>query len=312
MNTKAIAKRQDNAVAAPQQQRHVTIKDLLLSPAGLAKIREYAIASVDPEQLARLGLFMSSRNETLGKCDPMSILAALTDCARLGLEPGGRAGGAYLVPYWNKKKGCFEAQMQTDYRGEITLLRRGRVITDVRAHIVYANEKFVEIGGLRPDLQHEKRALDENRGELVGCYGVVYYAEATGIQPKWLVLTKKDVERRRDKSQSWQKHVEKGYQTPWVNDQEAMWLKTAIRAIAAKEPIDVVGREYARWTAIEDARDAGEEPEIPVDEAAEIEPPKSITATLEEEMETELAAAKVVDELPIAHPDAEPSDEDLH
>lgn len=311
MNTKAIAKRQDNAVAAPQVQRHVEMKDILLSPAGQAKLAEYAQANVDPKQLARLALFMATKNETLGKCSPMSVLAALTDCARLGLEPGGRAGGAYLVPYWNAKKGGYEAQMQTDYRGEIQLLRRGRIIADVRAHLVYANEKFEEIGGLRPNLIHEKRALDPNRGGLVGCYGVIYYAASTGIEPKWLVLTKADVERRREKSQSWQSHVKKGYQTPWVTDEEAMWLKTAIRAIAAKEPVDVVGREYARWATIEDARDMGDAVALPADDQDEPVPPKAATEELEEELVREMEIDRAVAELPAAHPEAEPNFDDL-
>ena len=55
-----------------------------------------------------------SRTPRLLKSDPLSIVAAVAAGAQLGLEPCG-AGGIHLVPFWNSKRGRYEAQPITDY-----------------------------------------------------------------------------------------------------------------------------------------------------------------------------------------------------
>lgn len=298
MNEKAIAKRTPNQALAPQQQAFVTVKQMLDSPMAQQKIREYA-RNVDPMQLVRVGKFMCARNETLGRCTGMSLLNALVECARLGLEPGGRAGGAYLVPYKRSFKRpdgtweeVYEANMQTDYRGEIALLRRGKLIEDIWPRIVYANEEFREEAGTNPVLVHVPRKLDvQNRGEPIGAYAVIAFK--SGLK-KWFIIPKADIEsQHRDRSQSYKQAAKSTYKksSPWIDDEEAMWLKTAIRVAASKEPVDVVGRDYATWAEIEAARDRGEQPDtsLLLDETAEPTMPKSKVEDLADELAKDAA-----------------------
>jgi len=299
--TKAMAKREKTTALAPQQARHFTLKDLLQGPVAQQKLKEMA-RGVDPAILVRVGIFMASKNELLGKCDPMSVLGALLDCARVGLEPGGRAGGAYLVPYWNKNLKCYQAQMQTDYRGEIELIKRGGEVADVWARMVYANEVFEDEGGDSPRLKHIAKKLDPNRGEAIGAYAVVTFRDG---RKKWHVLSREEIEtQHRSRSQSFRTAQEKGWSSsPWISDEEAMWLKTAIRVACSKEPVSVVGKDYAKWTSIEASRDRGEEPEVAVDDTEEVEAPKSAVAQLEDELAAEGEADRAMER--------EPTDEEL-
>src|SRR6267142_2848194 len=74
-----------------------------------------------PERMIQVALFARSRSHDLLDCTPESLLRAILECCEMGLEPTGASGGAWLVPFRNKKTGKREAICIPDYRGYVRL-----------------------------------------------------------------------------------------------------------------------------------------------------------------------------------------------
>ena len=55
--------------------------------------------------LLKIALVAVSKNELLMKCSQTSILQSVMTAAQLGLDCGGALGSAYLVPFYDNKKG---------------------------------------------------------------------------------------------------------------------------------------------------------------------------------------------------------------
>src|SRR5712664_3745241 len=72
------------------------IRDFLL--ANKTRIAETAAKHLNPDRLARIAAMTVNKSAVLGKCTPISILAAVMEAGRMGLEIGGALGHAYLVP----------------------------------------------------------------------------------------------------------------------------------------------------------------------------------------------------------------------
>lgn len=202
--------------------------------AAQADIAKVIPKHLTPERMMRLALSALSRNHLLMKCTPHSVLRSVMDCAKLGLEPTGAIGGAHLVAFWNKKLGAHEAQMITDYRGEMALARRSGEISTIAAHVVYSNDIFDLAYGDDERLVH-KPLLEGDRGKAVGVYAIAKLRDG-GIQR--IYLTRSDVHRYRDKSMA----KDNG---PWVTDELAMWRKTAIRRLCNMLPRAIEHTEHA-------------------------------------------------------------------
>lgn len=81
----------------------------------------------DPARAQRFVAAITSAvaiNPTLQTCDPSTILSAALLGESLNLSPSPQLGQYYLVPYWNKKKGCNDAQFQLGYKGYVQLALR--------------------------------------------------------------------------------------------------------------------------------------------------------------------------------------------
>ena len=183
------------------------------------------------ERLARVALSACSRSEDLLKCSAASILRAVMDAARLGLEPSGSIGGAHLVAHWNSKIQAHEAVLLTDYRGEMELARRSGLISSITCHVVHEHDHFDMVLGDEERLQHRPN-LSSARGPAVGVYAIAHLKDGTKQRA---FLSEEEVEHYRAKSRS----KDKG---PWYTDTLAMWKKTAIRRLCNMLPRSV---EYA-------------------------------------------------------------------
>src|SRR5204862_7934175 len=81
--------------------------------------------------------------------------------------------------------------------------------------------------GLDRTIEHEPYMGDDDPGALKATYAV---AKLKSGETAWVVLSRRDVERHRDASQSF-KFDEKG-NSPWKKHEAAMWRKTAIHELA--------------------------------------------------------------------------------
>ena len=177
-------------------------------------------------RIVRAALAAIQTAPKLLECDPVSIVRAILQSARLGLEPdGGPLGQGYLIPYGKDNPVC---QFIPGYRGLIKMARNSGEVADVWAEVVYSKDEFSYDLGLNPDITH-KRCEDSDPGELTHCYAVCRFRDG---EKKFVVLPKREVDQIRASSKS----PNKG---PWVDWPGEMWKKTAIRRLAKYLPLSV-------------------------------------------------------------------------
>jgi recombination protein RecT len=220
---------------------------------------------VKPETWVRLAQGALRRNPTLEQAaaaNPGSLLAALLDAARLGLEPGTEQ--YYLVPY--KDRGRPIVQGIPGYQGEIELMYRAGAVAAVVVELVRANDQFTYRPGVDERPVHEVDWFGD-RGSLVGVYA--YATMDNGATSKVVVMSKAEVYEARKKSASYRSKPES---SPWTTDEPAMWLKTAAHRLRKWVPTSAeYRRELARASAeaqrvTEDRPSADGEP-LPLDDA---------------------------------------------
>lgn len=220
--TTAVAKRADTNPAKSLQ--------------GLLESRREAIAAVlpkhlDADRLLKIALVAVSKNELLMKCSQTSILQSVMTAAQLGLDCGGALGSAYLVPFFQTQKGCYECQLVIGFRGLIDLARRSGQIVSIEARIVYQNDNFdldYSIDGAK--LVH-KPCLDGEPGPMRLVYAVGTLKDG-GHQ--FELMTKAQIEKIRMISQTGKKN-----QGPWRDHYDEMARKTVVKRLAKYLPISV-------------------------------------------------------------------------
>lgn len=173
---------------------------------------------IDPDRFTRVVLTQIRKTPKLSACEWPSLAAAVMQLAQVGLEPDGR--NAHLVPYGR------ECTPIIDYRGYMELARRSGQVADIYAEVVRDHDVFRQTLGLHRDLVHEP--ADGDRGDIVAVYAVVRFVNG-GFS--FVVLDRTQIDARRGRSKT-----ATASHSPWKTDEEAMVLKTAIRALAKYLP----------------------------------------------------------------------------
>ncbi len=173
----------------------------------------------NPERIARIALTELRRVEHLAECTQASFGGALMTCSALGLEPGGVAGEAYLLPFWNKKIRAYEVQLVIGYQGMIKLFWQHPAAAGLTARTVHENDEFEYEDGLDPILRHKPARTD--RGRPTDYYAVARMANGGSA---FVVMSVEDIEAIRKRS----KARDAG---PWATDYDAMARKTVIRQL---------------------------------------------------------------------------------
>lgn len=201
------------------QEAFLTVRDLLNKMAP--ELQTALPKHMRSERLIRVALTALRRTPKLLECSQQSLLGSLMVCAQLGLEPDGVLGGAYLVPFNNRKTNTVECQAIIGYRGMIDLSRRTGELSSINAYVVHARDKFKYRLGLDPMIDHEPVMDDEDPGEAKYVYAVAKLKDG-GTQ--FVVMTRSEVMAIKARSRA----SDSG---PWVTDPEEMWKKTAIRRL---------------------------------------------------------------------------------
>ncbi|QJC52751.1 recombination protein RecT [Paenibacillus albicereus] len=229
--------------AAGGAKKGPTIGDLFeqMKPAIAQAIPQH----MTPERLLRIATTSIRTNPKLKVCTPESLLGAVMQCAQLGLEPS-VLGHAYLVPYTNRKKDpntgkviatVEEAQFQIGYKGLLELARRTGQISSIVAHEVYENDLFEYEYGTGEKLRHVP--ADGERGTVTKYYA---YAKFKDGGYSFLVMSKKDIEKHRDK-------FSKAKYGPWVDHFDEMAKKTVLKGLMKYMPISV---EFAKAVSMDE------------------------------------------------------------
>ena len=213
------------------------------------------------ERFVRICLTAVRKDPKLMQCTQQSFAAALMICAQLDLEPNTPQGLAYLIPYRNNKSGVIEAQFQIGYKGLLQLAYRSGMVQSFNADVVYRAE--VEAGlfeyhkGICPSIRHDSDLLNAElrKGEIVAAYAA---CTLIGGQPLLRVIDRQDVVNAKKASAS-----ARYSSSPWVTHEASMWMKTAIKRLAAWMPQTEM---LALAVDSDDRSERGETVENPTDE----------------------------------------------
>lgn len=163
----------------------------------------------------RLALVEFRRTPALQNCAPASVVAAVLDCARLGLKPG-PLGHVYFVPYRT------DCTLIIGYRGLIKLALRSGDITAVEAHPVFETERFdVELGS-EPKITHvPDYSVPRSPQNVRLVYAIAHKADGRSL---FDVMTRGEIEAIRNRS--------KARGGPWATDWIEMARKTVVKRAA--------------------------------------------------------------------------------
>lgn len=190
---------------------------------------------IKPDTWVRLAVGALRRDPNLAnaaKANPGSLMVALLEAARKGLEPG--TPEYYLTP--RKTKNGPEVLGITGYQGEIEMIYRAGAVSSVIVEVVREHDKFSYAPGRDERPIHEIDWDLDDRGELRLAYA--YAIMRDGATSKVVVLNKSHIAAAKASSQG----ADSSY-SPWVRHEEAMWLKTAAHRLAKWVPTSA---EYRR------------------------------------------------------------------
>lgn len=219
---------------------------------------------MNADRLLRIVMTSVQRTPKLLDCTKESLCGAVIQSAQLGLECDNVLGHAYLVPFWNKKKGVLEVQFIPGYKGLIDLARRSGQVSTIYAHVVRDGDMFEYEFGLDATLRH-KPAFAGAGGGVTHAYAVCKLKDG-GEQ--FDVMPRYEVEAIRARSQS----KDSG---PWVTDYDEMAKKTILRRLCKLLPCSV---EMARAVALDERADIG----LPQDLGALIDVDEPQTSPMDE------------------------------
>lgn len=214
---------------------------------------EYAAlvpSHVNADQWIRLAVGAIRGNpdlEAAAKTDVGVFLRELKTAARLGLEPGTEQ--FYLTPRKSKAhRGQKIIKGIVGYQGIVELIYRAGAVSSVVVETVRQNDTFRYVIGRDERPVHELDWFADDRGPLVGVYA--YAVMKDGATSKVVVLNRKQVMEAKAKSDGRNSEF-----SPWNTNEEAMWLKTAVRRLAKWVPTSA---EYMREQLRAQAEVAGE------------------------------------------------------
>lgn len=199
---------------APPSTQKMSFIETLQSPSLIAQLKAaLPRAGVTPERLARLAITQIRTVKGLAQCNQQSFLGAVMQCAQLGLEPGS-LGQCWIIPY----KG--EATFILGYRGMCQLGYRSSLIKAITARAVFEGDLFDFDFG--EDRITHKTCGEIDPAKLTHAWAAVHTTNGGRI---WDVMTRKEIDRIRDGSASYQSQKN----SPWKTDYAEMAKKTALR-----------------------------------------------------------------------------------
>lgn len=182
---------------------------------------------VTPERMSRIALNVIRSNPKLLECNINSLMGAVMEASKLGLEPG-LMGQCYLIPFKNNKTNQMEAQFIVGYRGLIDLVRRSNHLSTIEAREVHEHDEFDFEYGLDDKLYHKPKLND--RGKVIA-----YYAKARMKDGgySFQVMSVEEMIKFRDK------HAKAKNFGPWKDEFDAMAKKTVLRQLIKYLPISI-------------------------------------------------------------------------
>lgn len=185
---------------------------------------------ISPDRIITIALTSIRNNPKLAQCEPASFLGSLMEAAQLGLEPNTALGEGYIIPYYIKERGQFEASFQMGYQGLLSLAYRTNKYARIYAHEVYANDEFEYELGLNKRLEHIPADIPE--GEPIRYYACYHLTNGGHDFFTW----------SRERIDLHAKQFSQGqdnYSSPWNRNFDAMAMKTMLKKVLQYAPKSV-------------------------------------------------------------------------
>lgn len=202
-----------------QKNKNEQIRDLVKSyqPA----MEKLLGKSLSAERMTQIALINIGKIPKLAECSPASLMGAILESTRLGLEPGAGAGHTWLIPFYNKRKERMEVQLIPDYRAIVKRLKTHAGAAVVFAEAVYQNDQF-EHGAGPEGLFLNWRPADGDRGPIVKYFACAWAKDKTLLGVN--VMTIEEIK-------AIQKRSKAGSSGPWISDPVWMAKKTVVRPL---------------------------------------------------------------------------------
>jgi recombination protein RecT len=190
--------------------------------------------------VATLSLLVKQQPK-LALCTTESLLASMMACVHLDIMPNTPAGLAYLIPYSDK------AQFQMGYKGLCELAYRSGEVKAISAELVFPSDKFEITMGTDRAITHKPDLLIDRTIAKDALY-VYATAKMKGGSTTFAILNRKDIEKVRKSVKA------RSTDTPWVQWEEEMWKKTAVKKLTKLLPMSsrdnrlVQAVEYDSWS----------------------------------------------------------------
>lgn len=241
-----MAQQQQLTEEQKQQRREMaiakrdTISNMLTS--AIPKIQALLPRGMLVKKLLQIVLNSCTKNPKLLECMPLTILGAVMQSAELGLIPDGITGEAHILPFWNNKKGRYEAQFIPGYKGLIKLAYNSGQVKRFQARVVYDQDEFSYEMGLHEKLSHRRTGKTNKPTHF---YVVLEFANGGMI---FDVATTSQIEQVRNDSPNYKKAKDKT-KTIWFKHFDEMGMKTMIRRLAKYAPLSA---EFQRAVALDE------------------------------------------------------------
>jgi len=224
--------KQKTAVATRPPNKISTVREML--DKSKAQIKAALPKFMDMPRFLRVAMTSIQRNPTLLDCEPITLVGAIIQAAQLGLELDGTLGHAYLVPFWNNRKGRREVQFIAGYKGLIALVRRSKEMAGIEARVVHDKDTFLFEFGTNAMIKHVPFPSTVDAGAPIAFYAIARMRDGTG---QFDVMQKYEVDKIMFRSPS--KDKEGKIVGPWLNDYEEMGKKTVIRRLIKVLPVTI-------------------------------------------------------------------------
>jgi len=206
-----------NIAIAPVEKPNQSIEKSLVSPNQLAEFTKALPATIKAAAFARIALTTIKQKEAFAKCEPRTLIAALMQCAQLGLPPDGRR--VHLIPFGQT------VNVVIGYQGLLELARNTGLVSTITVEAVKDNDVFEWNTG---EIKHQIDFRNP-RGDAYAYYAICTFKDGS---KQAAVMTADEIISIRDRSQSYLASQKYGKDSPWTTSFDEMAKKTVFRRLA--------------------------------------------------------------------------------
>lgn len=192
-------------------------RDLLVSMQ--AEFEACLPKTLPPDLFMRVALTGFRKTPDLLACNRRSLLGALLETARLGLEPCTEQ--AYLIPF---KQEC---TLVIGYQGYVQLMYRTGQVEQVEAEMIHEADEWEDSRGDGGRFYHRPNWTAKDRGAPILAYS--FARLVGGGRTKVEIVT-------RERAEWIKRQFAKSAKSPWHTSFDAMWQKSPVRQLQKWAP----------------------------------------------------------------------------